>query len=161
MKHDKLLVREARIRTGCFSFNFDPDVEPTLVCPLCVLDGNRQSDERTAAYSRSGHILCLSNQGGCGRYSAILLRTLRQGEVPVIPVAFLRDPWTLETQTVAIARLRPALEGSGDLLDLLSMDTVQPEVVVGLKLPKLLMEGRFGGFSRLLGEQHRMAVGVG
>jgi hypothetical protein len=62
-------------------------------------------------------------------------------EVPLIPVAFLRDARFLETQSAAIARLRPALMGAGDLLELVAMDDVQPHVNVDFVLPKLIVSG--------------------
>jgi hypothetical protein len=138
--NNKLLVQEAHVRPGPWGVHRHTEVAPTLVCPLCAMDGSHRPDERTATYAPSGHILCLPTCGGCGRYSAILMRT-PQIEVPLIPVAFLRDARFLETQSAAIARLRPALMGAGDLLELVAMDDVQPHVNVGFVLPKILVTG--------------------
>lgn len=137
---NRLLVREAHIRSGCWSHQSEPGVAPTLVCPLCVMDGNRQPDERTATYARSGHIQCLTAHGGCGRYSEVFL-CAEQQEVPLFPVGFMKDPRFLATQSAAIASLRPALEGNGGLENLIALDEEKPHVTAGFVMPRIVVEG--------------------
>lgn len=132
MNNDKLVVREVHLKPGCFSRRDNPEVEPTLVCPLCVLEGHRRPTERTATYGLSGHIWC---HRGCGRYSAILMRTLRE-EIPLVPVE-LTSPRQLDAQSRAINMLRSSLSGAGDLLEKVAMDDIQPDVTVGFVLEKL------------------------
>jgi hypothetical protein len=132
----KLLVREVSIRRGCLSRRDDPENEPTLVCPLCTVEG-KVHGQRTASLATSGHIWC---NRGCGRYSTIVVRTT-VGEVSLYPVN-LMVPRAFDVQTQALLALKPALQGDGDLSDMVAMDDVEPTAIVGFVLPKLVLDQR-------------------
>lgn len=134
----QMLVREVYVRKGCFSRRDDSDVEPTLVCPLCAMEGKVHSHQRTATLANTGHIWC---HRGCGRYSAIVMPGGRDGEISLFPCD-LRSAWHLQAQTQALVVLRPALAGEGDILSLVARDDVHPEAIVGFRLPKLIVDER-------------------
>jgi len=134
----QMLVREVHVRKGCFSRRDDADVEPTLVCPLCAVEGKIHGNERTATLANTGHIWC---NKGCGRYSAIVMRGTRDGEVSLFPTD-LKSAWHLPVQAQALGILRPALAGQSDLLAVVTLDDIQPDAVVGFQLPRLRIDER-------------------
>lgn len=145
MNRIKLLVRQVNIRRGCWGTECDPVGAPTLVCPLCTLE-RKHPEQRTAIVARrTGHIQCLVSYGGCGRNISVFVRTAQGVEVPLYPMQFLKDPRTLETQSRAFALLNPALAGEGDLLDVVAMDDVQPQVDVNFVLPRITVDERLAG----------------
>lgn len=130
---DKLVVREVELQRGYMSRKDNPDVVPTLVCPLCVMEGKRRPDELTATDKTiSGHIWC---HRGCGRYSAITLHT-QHSDLPLYPVAF-GSVRHFAAQSQAMESLRSALQGDGDLLDMVAMDEEQPVERRSYVLPRI------------------------
>ena len=135
----QMLVREVHLNRGCFSRPDDADVEPTLVCPLCAMEGKVHPRQRTATLANTGHIWC---HRGCGRYSMIVTRGFRGGECQLYPCE-LGSAWNLSVQTKALSLLKPALEGkNGDVRDFVTRDDFQPEATVGFRLPKLVVDQR-------------------
>lgn len=71
----------------------------------------------------------------------VVTRGFRGDECKLYPCE-LGGAMNLAIQAEALSLLRPALQGNGDVCDIVTLDTIQPEATVGFQLPKLRIDER-------------------